>query len=67
MDVSGLDEVLDRTDGVTASFLELIRRAALFAAERTADGELDVSADDLTAALDELLDSRNAMTRTLLG
>ena len=68
MDLSGLDEVLDRTDGVTASFLkELIRRAALFAAERTDDGALDVSAADLTAALDELLDTRNAMTRTLLG
>ena len=69
MDLSGLDEVLDRTDGVTASFLkELIRRAALFAADRTAGGaELDVSAADLTAALDALLDTRNAMTRTLLG
>src|SRR3712207_9476941 len=45
MDLSGLDEVLDRTDGVTASFLkELIRRVALFAAERTDDGALDVSA-----------------------
>jgi hypothetical protein len=68
MDVSGLDDVLERTDGVTASFLkELIRRAALFAAERTGDGDLAVSAADLTAALDELLDTRNAMTRTLLG
>jgi hypothetical protein len=26
-----------------------------------------VSAEDLSAALDELLDTRNAMTRTLLG
>jgi hypothetical protein len=68
IDVSRLDDVLDRTDGVTASFLkELIRRAALFAAERTADGELSVSAGDLTSALDELLHTRNAMTRTLLG
>ena len=68
VDTSGLDDVIARTEGVTASFLkELIRRAALFAAERTADGDLDVSAADLTAALDELLDTRNAMTRTLLG
>ncbi|MGY1593887.1 AAA family ATPase [Geodermatophilus sp. SYSU D00708] len=68
MDLSGLDDVLDRTDGVTASFLkELIRRAALFAAERTGGGALSVSAADLTSALDELLDTRNAMTRTLLG
>ncbi|MGY1703597.1 AAA family ATPase [Geodermatophilus sp. SYSU D00697] len=68
MDVSGLDEVLDRTDGVTASFLkELIRRAALFAAERNGDGALAVDAADLAAALDELLGTRNAMTRILLG
>ena len=69
MDTSGLDDVLARTDGVTASFLkELLRRAALLAATRTAGGEeLAVSAGDLSAALDELLDTRNAMTRTLLG
>jgi hypothetical protein len=69
VDISGLDDVLARTDGVTASFLkELLRRAALLAATRTAGGEeLAVSAGDLSAALDELLDTRNAMTRTLLG
>ncbi|MCW2635750.1 MAG: ATPase [Blastococcus sp.] len=68
VDVSGLDDVLARTEGVTASFLkELLRRAALLAATRTGHGELAVSADDLGTALDELLDTRNAMTRTLLG
>ena len=78
IDVSGLDEVLRRTDGVTASFVkELIRRAAVGAAERgagpgaaerdLAPGHLSVSAADLTAAVDELLDQRNAMTRILLG
>jgi hypothetical protein len=68
VDTSNLDDVLARTEGVTASFLkELLRRAALLAATRDPDGELAVSADDLTAALDELLDTRNAMTRTLLG
>jgi len=78
IDVSGLDEVLRRTDGVTASFIkELIRRAAVGAAERragpgaaerqVAPGHLSVSAADLTAAVDELLDQRNAMTRILLG
>ncbi|MCZ2857655.1 hypothetical protein [Blastococcus sp. VKM Ac-2987] len=46
---------------------ELLRRAALLAASRIPDGDrLAVSADDLGAALDELLDTRNAMTRTLL-
>ena len=69
VDTSRLDDVLGRTEGVTASFLkELLRRAALLAATRTPGAdELAVSADDLAAALDELLDTRNAMTRTLLG
>ncbi len=70
VDVSRLDSVLQRTEGVTASFLkELMRRAALLAAARddVADGPLSVSAADLDAALEELLDTRNAMTRALLG
>jgi ATP-dependent 26S proteasome regulatory subunit len=72
VDTSRLDLVLERTEGITASFLkELVRRAALLAAARDgADGEdrpLSVSAADLDAALDELLDTRNAMTRVLLG
>lgn len=70
VDMRRLDSVLERTDGVTASFLkELMRRAALLAAARddVPDGPLSVSAADLDAALDELLDTRNAMTRVLLG
>ncbi|GAB3786887.1 AAA family ATPase [Nocardioides ungokensis] len=70
VDLGGLDDVLDRTDGVTASFLkELLRRAAVVAADRepSADAALTVSADDLTTALDELLDTRNQMTRAVLG
>ena len=59
--------MLDRTEGVTASFLEeLLRRAALLAAARDG-GALRVSAGDLSSALDELLDTGNAMTRVLLG
>ncbi|SDY44740.1 ATPase family associated with various cellular activities (AAA) [Modestobacter sp. DSM 44400] len=68
VDTSGLDTVLERTDGVTASFLkELLRRAALLAAPQTGSRPLAVSAADLGGALDELLDTRNAMTRMLLG
>ena len=69
VDTSGLDDVILRTEGVTASFLkELLRRAALLAATRDGGAdELSVSAGDLSSALDELLDTRNAMTRTLLG
>jgi len=73
VDESRLDSVLNRTDGVTASFLkELLRRAAVRAAEAGPEdgepsGSLTVTADQLDAALDELLDTRNAMTRILLG
>ena len=51
---------------MTASFLEeLLRRAALLAATRTPEGEGPaVSAADLGGALDELLDTPNAMTLT---
>jgi ATP-dependent 26S proteasome regulatory subunit len=68
VDRSRLGSVVDRTEGVTASFLkELLRRAALIAAAETEAVPLSVSADQLDAALDELLDTRNAMTRALLG
>lgn len=70
LDLSRLDDVLDRTDQVTASFLkELLRRAAVVAAERTPaeDGPLRVAADDLDSALADLLDTRNQMTRAVLG
>ena len=71
VDESRLDAVLERTEGVTASFLkELLRRAALLRrgrGRRRRRAALAVSADQLDAALDELLDTRNAMTRVLLG
>ncbi|WP_181312297.1 AAA family ATPase [Nocardioides campestrisoli] len=71
VDLGRMDDVLDRTDGVTASFLkELLRRAAVVAADRDdqdAGTSLQVTADDLDAALDDLLDTRNQMTRAVLG
>jgi len=73
VDESRLDAVLARCDGVTASFLkELLRRSAVLAAEAAtetaeASGVLHVSAEQLEAALGDLLDTRNAMTRVLLG
>jgi len=59
-------QVIDRTDGVTASFLkELIRRAVLSAAE---EGRADrVTAADIHTALDDLLDQSQSVTRSLLG
>jgi hypothetical protein len=60
----GLDDVAERTEGMTASFFkELVRRAVLVAA----DAGHPVSDADLTDALDELLDEREQLTRTLLG
>jgi len=66
----GLDGIIHRTEGVTASFIkELLRRAAVTAARRDADdaAALHVTRDDLTDALDQLLDTANAMTRVALG
>jgi hypothetical protein len=60
-------EVVERSDGVTASFLkELLRRAVL---EALGDGgaELVVTAPHVTRALDDLLDSTQQVTRSLLG
>jgi ATP-dependent 26S proteasome regulatory subunit len=73
IDLTRLDTVLDRTDGVTASFLkELLRRAAVVAADRDdhpegTGGGLLVTAEDLDTAVDDLLDTRNQMTRAVLG
>jgi DNA polymerase III delta prime subunit len=60
-------EVIERTEGVTASFLkELVRRAVLESLQR-ADPLTEVSAADMARALDDLLDSTQSVTRTLLG
>jgi ATP-dependent 26S proteasome regulatory subunit len=74
LEVSSLDAVIERTDGVTAPFLkELLRRAALLSAESDASsGNLEeapirVTDEHLIAALNELLDSRSQFTRVLLG
>lgn len=77
LEVSSLDTVIERADGVTAPFLkELLRRAALLAADSDDRGDTLDAVDDtpitvtnehLTAALDELLDSRSKLTRVLLG
>ncbi|HEU5416989.1 MAG TPA: hypothetical protein VFV41_04810 [Streptosporangiaceae bacterium] len=63
--------MVERTGGATAPFLrELLRKAALLAAEAdlaAADGAIRVTGAQLTAALDQLLDSRSQLTRVLLG
>lgn len=58
-------EVVERTDGVTASFIkELLRRAML---ESLHDAAADVTATHIARALDDLLDSSQQLTRSLLG
>ena len=75
LDLADPAAVIDRTDGVTASFLkELLRKAALFAAEDSGEDDgagdgspLRVTDAHMSLALDELLDTRNQLTRLLLG
>ena len=75
LDLADPAAVIAQTEGVTASFLkELLRRAAMYAAEDAAGPGPDAMSAPLTvrdihmnAALDELLDSRNQLTRALLG
>ncbi|EPH43741.1 hypothetical protein STRAU_3224 [Streptomyces aurantiacus JA 4570] len=58
------EEIVERTEGTTASFAkELVRRAVLIAAERDAD----TAAQDIREAVDELLSDRDQLTRRLLG
>ncbi|MGY1663942.1 AAA family ATPase [Geodermatophilus sp. SYSU D00705] len=59
--------VVERSDGATASFLkELLRRAVLEALRE--DGVLtSVNGQHVSRALDDLLDSTQSVTRTLLG
>ncbi|MGH9054928.1 MAG: AAA family ATPase [Acidimicrobiales bacterium] len=61
---------VERTEGVTASFIkELLRRAALIRAETdgAGTGAITLTNEDLAAALDQLLDEGNRLTRVLLG
>jgi hypothetical protein len=79
LDLSDPETIVTRTDGVTAAFLkELLRRAALLAAEGDQRSGVPVNGSGhpaalrvtdahLDAALSQLLDVRAWLTRTLLG
>jgi cell division protease FtsH len=63
-----LHETVAATEGRTATYLrEVVRRAALLAAERQSEGELRVDSHLLAEAAVGLLDDRAALTRALLG
>ncbi len=63
------NEVVRRTEGVTASFIrELVRKSSLLAAVAgSGDGRISVDDGHVLAALDELLAERSSLTRVLLG
>jgi ATP-dependent 26S proteasome regulatory subunit len=67
LDEAEVREVVERTEGVTASFIkELLRRAILDALhEDTPDPVLTAAL--VSRALDDLLDSTQELTRSLLG
>jgi hypothetical protein len=60
--------LVGRTAGVSAAFIrELLRKAAVFAAEEDGDGELVVRDRHIQEALTELLVAGGALTQSLLG
>jgi hypothetical protein len=67
LSAADVDEIVERTDGVTASFLkELIRRAVLESLQEHSPLRT-VTAAHIRRALDDLLDSAQQVTRSLLG
>jgi hypothetical protein len=65
--LNGDEPLIAELDGVSPAFIrELLRRGALLSAERS-EGTLHVTTNDLERALDELRQSANELTNTLLG
>jgi ATPase family associated with various cellular activities (AAA) len=62
-----VDTVIERTDGVTASFLKELLRRAVLESLHDHDPLRAVTADHVSRALDDLLDSAQQVTRSLLG
>jgi hypothetical protein len=65
LELADMETVINRTNGVTASFFrELMRQALLEAVERASGVVRD---EHVSAGLDRLLSTTNEMTRVLLG
>jgi hypothetical protein len=65
---NSLMATVNATAGQTATYLrEVIRRAALMAADRDNAGDLRVDQDMLTSAAHELLEDRAALTQAISG
>lgn len=68
LSAEGLDDVVERTEGLSAAFIkELARRAALVAADREPDRQLLAGVADVRAALDDLLEHSAPVLRSALG
>ena len=68
VDEDDVTSVVERTDGVTASFIkELVRRAVLESLTERPGALTTVTGAHLSRALDDLLDSTQSVTRALLG
>jgi hypothetical protein len=66
LDLPDPEPLIAATEGVTASFIrEWARRAVLVALDR--GGEVRLDEPTLRTALDDLLDERNTLTRSILG
>jgi cell division protease FtsH len=66
--VTDWDRLIHRTAGVSGAFIrELLRKAAVFAAEETDDAALTVQDRHLDEALTELLIAGGPLTQSLLG
>jgi hypothetical protein len=68
LELSDGSPIIDELDGTSPAFIrELLRRAALVAAEESDDGPLRVTEEHLQAALGELRGGGNELTQALLG
>jgi SpoVK/Ycf46/Vps4 family AAA+-type ATPase len=64
---SETDEIIERTDGVTASFIKELLRRAMLESVHEDPAATAVTAAHTTRALDDLLDAGQQLTRSLLG
>jgi ATPase family associated with various cellular activities (AAA) len=62
-----IQDVVERTEGVTASFLKELLRRAMLESLHDEPHEPTVTAAHVSRALDDLLDSTQQLTRSLLG
>ena len=68
VEVADWGRVIDRTAGVSGAFIrELLRKAAVYAAEEDGKGPLTVHDRHLDEALTELLVAGGPLTKSLLG